>query len=132
MKTAEESKKTLKLITTEELKELLEKNAELDEKLRVLDGNKEEISKILSEYGYELKPEEGEITDDEAKAAAGGARRVETKYPCPKCGSWYVANFDPGFFYQMRVICPNCGFRGTRSGESEKLDDVCYWDFGDH
>ena len=38
------------------------------------------------------------------------------KYPCPKCGSKNVGNYDPGTLWQMRVYCKNCGFFGCRDG----------------
>ena len=38
------------------------------------------------------------------------------KWPCPKCGSWNVGNYDPGTIYQMRVYCKDCGFFGCRDG----------------
>ena len=44
------------------------------------------------------------------------------KYPCPKCGSWNVGNYDPGSMYQMRVYCKDCGFFGCRDGG----DDI-FW-----
>ena len=42
------------------------------------------------------------------------------KYPCPKCGSWNVANNDPGALFKMRVYCQNCGFYGCRDGEEDE------------
>ena len=44
------------------------------------------------------------------------------KYPCPKCGSKNVGNYDPGAIYQMRVYCKDCGFFGCRNG----FDDI-FW-----
>ena len=43
------------------------------------------------------------------------------KYPCPKCGSWNVGNYDPGTLYQMRVYCKDCGFFGCRDGDDDEL-----------
>lgn len=43
------------------------------------------------------------------------------KYPCPKCGSWNVGNYDVGSFFQMRVYCKNCGFFGCRDGGNDKF-----------
>ena len=40
------------------------------------------------------------------------------KWPCPKCGSKEVSNYDPGAFLQMRVFCKNCGFLGCRDGSN--------------
>ena len=46
--------------------------------------------------------------------------RLETpKYPCPKCGSWNVGNYDPGDLYLMRVYCKDCGFYGCRDGTDD-------------
>ena len=45
------------------------------------------------------------------------------KWPCPKCGSWNVGNYDPGVFFQMRVYCKDCGFFGCRDGEDDALWD---------
>ena len=38
------------------------------------------------------------------------------KYPCPVCRSWNVSNADPGFCYQMRVVCRDCGAFKCRDG----------------
>ena len=48
------------------------------------------------------------------------------KWPCPKCGSWNVGNYDPGTIYQMRVYCKDCGFFGCRDGENDEWwgDDI--------
>ena len=43
-------------------------------------------------------------------------RISKPKWPCPRCGSWDVTNFDPGWFQQMRVHCKKCGFWGCRDG----------------
>lgn len=75
-----------------------------------------------------------ELSDEALEAVAGGfvsiriektvtfidglkCKEVDTvKYPCPKCGSWNVKNYDPGWFRQMRVAClqQNCRYRGIR------------------
>ena len=39
------------------------------------------------------------------------------KYPCPVCGSWNVANCDPGIFRYMRVVCYDCGAFRDRDGD---------------
>lgn len=39
------------------------------------------------------------------------------KYPCPVCGSWNVANADPGVFRYMRVVCYDCGAFRDRDGD---------------
>lgn len=41
------------------------------------------------------------------------------KWPCPKCGSWNVGNYDPGTIWQMRVYCKDCGFFGCRDGDDD-------------
>ena len=41
------------------------------------------------------------------------------KWPCPKCGSWKVENYDPGDLYQIRVYCHDCGWYGCRDGEED-------------
>ena len=39
------------------------------------------------------------------------------KYQCPVCGSWNVANCDPGIFRYMRVVCYDCGAFRDRDGD---------------
>lgn len=36
------------------------------------------------------------------------------EYPCPKCRSWNVENYNPGFLWKMRVLCLQCGYEGVR------------------
>ena len=47
-----------------------------------------------------------------------GKRVNPPKWPCPKCGSNEVSNYDPGAFYQIRVFCKKCGFLGCRDGSN--------------
>lgn len=42
------------------------------------------------------------------------------KYPCPKCSSKEVGNYDPGPLFQMRVFCKACGFYGCRDGSDAR------------
>ena len=44
------------------------------------------------------------------------------KWPCPKCGSWNVFNYDPGVFRLMRVRCLDCCFYGCRDGSPDTLN----------
>ena len=43
------------------------------------------------------------------------------KYPCPRCGSWNVGNYDPGTIWQMRVFYKDCRFFGCRDGYADEL-----------
>lgn len=99
----------------------------------------------MTEIKKEVKPEE--LTDETVEKTTGGRlfstyyaddiaheigqvfeglkRTDEVTRPCPRCGSWNVANYDPGTFYQMRVYCKECGFYGCRNGDDdEKFGDA--------
>ena len=93
---------------------------EQKEKVKACEGL-DEIAACLSEMGVELPDE---LLDE---VSGGGlwdwvCGWFETdlvdppKYPCPKCGSWNVRNYDPGAFYMMRVACNDCHFWGCRDG----------------
>ena len=70
--------------------------------------------------------EDVELSDGALDAAAGVSFVGEIsdpypqvnppKWPCPKCGSWNVINYDPGVIYLMRVKCKDCHFYGCRDG----------------
>ena len=112
-------------MNNEKLRKLLEGiydslTDEQKEKVRACKSDKE-LRALLSAEGVELPDE---MLDE---VSGGGlwdwvCGWFETdlvdppKYPCPKCGSWKVRNYDPGTFYMMRVACNDCHFWGCRDG----------------
>ena len=97
----------------------------------------EELTAVLGELGVELPEEprrtlpDTELSDTALDEVSGGGLwdwvcgwfaidLVDPpKYPCPRCGSWKVRNYDPGSFYLMRVACNDCHFWGCRDGSPD-------------
>ncbi len=118
--------------TIEEFIKEIEGSADLQNELKaVMDKDKDALAEFLKKHdvsgtiedytkAVQAKAEaEGAISDDDVGAVAGGSFEEVSppKYPCPKCGSWNVKNTDPGIWWQMRVICYDCSFRGPRDGQ---------------
>lgn len=124
--------------TIRELYNEIMADKELQEKCRkATDAGK--LEEFLKEHGCEATMEEVEaflkartqedapLSMDELDEAAGGGNREfpfgkylsETKFRCPKCGSCNVRNFDPGWFWVVRIECNDCGYYGERGSKSE-------------
>ena len=81
----------------------------------------EEKDKIeLSEK--ELNEVSGGFPENEQYYRAHFAMLAPPKYPCPRCGSWNIINFDPGVLYVMRIACYDCDYVGERG------DTETHWD----
>ena len=82
--------------------------------------NDSEMQKVVGGYysgTYDQDPQ-GWINQDNWNGR--NKKRVDPpKWKCPKCFSWDVTNYDPGWLSQMRVHCKNCGFWGCRDGSPD-------------
>ena len=99
------------------LLEEMEKNQEMKAKIEELDKNPEstlkDFIKVAAEYGVELKeedfkPVEGEFTDDELDAVAGGA----------ECGCIMGGGGSATGRYEKTCVC-------VMGGGGEKTDGEC-------
>ncbi len=99
------------------LLEEMEKNQEMKAKIEELDKNPEstlkDFIKVAAEYGVELKeedfkPVEGEFTDDELDAVAGGA----------ECGCFMGGGGSATGRYEKTCVC-------VMGGGGEKTDGEC-------
>ena len=91
-----------------------------DETLSTVSGGKDRYRAHTAKFNYQ----NARSVDMKVKYAEEYCNLLDVKlvsppkYPCPKCGSWDVKNYDPGWFYRMRVICTKCGAFCERDGRN--------------
>lgn len=99
-----------------------EKKLEKNEIETIMEMSEEELNEVVGGRDvycvtYKQDPEEWDYLD--RKYSAHFEKKVNPpKWPCPKCGSKNVSNYNPGFLLQMRVFCKDCGFLGCRDGSN--------------
>ena len=111
----------------------------IEETKALLALSDEDLIKKIVEKAKERQAGNKEMSEEELDNVAGGADLFDTfkdivswewdevignnyrkvtpvKYSCPICGSRNVDNIDIGWFYEMRVVCHQCGFHGCKDG----------------
>ena len=114
----EETKALLALSDEDLIKKIVEKAKERQA------GNKEMSEEELDNVAGGVEIIDGEIIDAVKQGFSNMwdfcfdkyKKVTPAKYSCPKCGSRNVDNIDIGWFYEMRVVCHQCGFHGCKDG----------------